>query len=107
MAGWERGGGRSLEEVLSLFADAELGGFVITPIERDGMLVGPDLDGYRSALDATRHNVIASGGVGKAGDVAALAALKAGDRVLCGTIVGKAIVEGLMTVEQGLAACRR
>jgi phosphoribosylanthranilate isomerase len=82
---------------------------VVTAIDRDGMLGGPDLDGLRHALEWTSHPVVASGGVRSPGDLAALAALEVrvstATRRLAGAIVGTALVEGAMTVEEAIAAC--
>lgn len=127
--GWAQGSGRTLSEVLAELADAELAAVVVTAIERDGMLSGPDVDGLAGVLRATELPVIASGGVGSAVDIESLAALavdvgapaKDGERSagfaapvasppprrLSGAITGKALVDGRMTVEEGLAACAR
>jgi len=119
--GWEQGGGRSVDDVLGDLAGAGLSVAVLTAIDRDGTLTGPDIEGLRSVLAATDVPVIASGGVGSVADVAALAALSvrprdehsgagvgAGTepfRRLAGVITGKAVVDGRMTVEEGVAAC--
>ena len=47
--------------------------FVITDIERDGVLAGPDVVGLAAAVAATTTPVIASGGVSSLDDVRALA----------------------------------
>jgi phosphoribosylformimino-5-aminoimidazole carboxamide ribonucleotide (ProFAR) isomerase len=49
--------------------------------------------------------VVASGGVSNLDDLVALAGLEAGGRRLSGAIVGKAVVEGRFSVEEGLVAC--
>jgi len=72
------------------------------------MLGGPDLVGLRAALDLSAHPVVASGGVRSPADLAALAALESpvsGGRRLAGAIVGTALVEGAMTVEEAITAC--
>ena len=53
----------------------------------------------------TMVSVVASGGVSGTEDLAALARLETSGRRLAGAIVGKAIVEGRFSVEEGLAAC--
>jgi phosphoribosylformimino-5-aminoimidazole carboxamide ribotide isomerase len=102
--GWERGTGRELIDVLREFEDAGVDAVVVTEISRDGTFEGPDLDGLAAALDATEIDVIASGGVGRADDVRALASLRSGDRRLAGAIVGRALYEGRLTVEEALEA---
>lgn len=113
--GWEQGSGRTVAELLDELADVELAAVVVTAIERDGMLTGPDLDGLAAVLGATTIPVIASGGVGSTDDVRALAHLTAAVgpagalpgmvRRLAGAITGKALVDGRMTVAEGVAAC--
>ena len=110
--GWEHGSGRTVGDVLDEVAGAGLSAVIVTSIERDGMLTGPDLDGLRAVLASTEVPVIASGGVGSVSDIAALAALEAVApdgtvRRLEGAITGKALVDGRMTVEEGVAACAR
>ncbi len=110
--GWEQDSGRTVGDVLAEVAGAGLAAVVVTSIERDGTLTGPDLVGLAAVLGSTGVPVIASGGVGSAADVEALAALEvpAPDgtrRRLSGAISGKALVDGRMTVEEGVAACAR
>jgi phosphoribosylformimino-5-aminoimidazole carboxamide ribotide isomerase len=110
--GWEQGSGRTVGELLDDVAGAGLAAVVVTSIERDGMLTGPDLDGLRAVLASTEVPVIASGGVGSVSDIDALARLMVdapdgSTRRLAGAITGKALVDGRMTVEEGVAACAR
>jgi phosphoribosylformimino-5-aminoimidazole carboxamide ribonucleotide (ProFAR) isomerase len=103
--GWEERSPLSIPAVLAQWHDEPLGAVVATSIARDGMLEGPDLAGLRTLLSLTPHPVIASGGVGTLDDLAALAALRVGQRTLDGVIVGKALVEGRFSVEEAVAAC--
>ncbi|HXW36195.1 MAG TPA: 1-(5-phosphoribosyl)-5-[(5-phosphoribosylamino)methylideneamino] imidazole-4-carboxamide isomerase [Acidimicrobiales bacterium] len=107
LSGWERSSGRSLEEMIAELEDVDLGALVVTSIERDGSFTGPDLEGIEAVLSCTRHEVIASGGVRSLEDLAALARLEVGGRRLHGAIVGKALVEGRFSVEEGIVACAR
>ncbi|HEX2273532.1 MAG TPA: 1-(5-phosphoribosyl)-5-[(5-phosphoribosylamino)methylideneamino]imidazole-4-carboxamide isomerase [Acidimicrobiales bacterium] len=103
--GWTEGSGRRLVDVLAGFDGAGLAAVVVTEIARDGTLAGPDLELFATALEATATDVIASGGVGSLADLEALASLEAGGRRLAGAIVGKALYEGVFTVEEAVAAC--
>ena len=116
-AGNERGG-RSVDDLLARLDGVGVAAVIVTAIDRDGTLAGPDLDGLRDVLAATTIPVIASGGVGTVADLAALARLEAAGiaggpggrgpaRRLLGAITGKALVDGRMTVEEGVAACAR
>ena len=103
--GWTESSGRTLPEVLAAVEDAPLGAVIVTDIARDGMLGGPDVKGMAAVLTATRHPVVASGGVGTLEDLRALAAVFAGGRGLDGVIVGTAIHEGVFSVREAILAC--
>jgi phosphoribosylformimino-5-aminoimidazole carboxamide ribotide isomerase len=103
--GWLAASGRAVTDLLELWAGEPIGAVVATSVARDGMLSGPDLIGLGALLAATGLPVVASGGVSGTADLHALGRLEVGGRRLAGAIVGKAIVEGLVSVEEGLAAC--
>jgi phosphoribosylformimino-5-aminoimidazole carboxamide ribotide isomerase len=127
--GWEQGSGRTVDEVLGELAGSDVAAVIVTAIARDGTLEGPDRTGLEEVLAATTIPVIASGGVGSAADLRALAGMRvdvaaggssgatsggtsggssggtARIRRLAGAITGRALVDGRMTVEEGLAAC--
>ena len=103
--GWVEGSGVDLFDLLARFEDCGVAAFVVTEIDRDGTFAGPDLDGLAAVLEATKVDVIASGGVGSAADLIALATLEVGGRRLAGAIVGKALHDGRFTMEEAMAAC--
>jgi phosphoribosylformimino-5-aminoimidazole carboxamide ribotide isomerase len=96
--GWTEGSGLALDDAYALFPTAEV--FVITDIGRDGMLVGPDLDGLARSAELAGAPVIASGGVSSLDDVIALTRIEN----LGGVITGKALYEGRFTIGEALAA---
>jgi len=73
---------------------------IYTDIARDGVLVGPNLVSLRQMLDGTSLKVIASGGVSKIDDVRALVEMK--HARLDGVIIGKALYEGLVNLQEAL-----
>ena len=82
-----------MAELLGALADGlGVAAVIVTAIDRDGTLAGPDLDGLgRGARRRRRSPVIASGGVGSVADLAALARLRApadGPAALAGAVVG-------------------
>ena len=109
MRGWERPSGTTLGAALDRLAPLDLGAVVVTAIDRDGMLGGPDLVGLRAVLELTAHPVVASGGVRSPSDLARLG--RAGGDGAAGRdgwpapSSGTALVEGAMTVEEAIAAC--
>jgi phosphoribosylformimino-5-aminoimidazole carboxamide ribotide isomerase len=100
--GWLHGSGRDLFDVAAEFADVGVEAMVVTQIERDGTLVGPDLDAYAELLDASPLPVVASGGVGSLDHLRELASLQRSGRGLAGVIVGRAIYDGRFTIEDAL-----
>ncbi|HLX87722.1 MAG TPA: HisA/HisF-related TIM barrel protein [Acidimicrobiales bacterium] len=103
--GWQRGGGTSLSDALAQLGSVPLAAVVVTAIERDGVLEGPDLAGLATVLAQSTHPVIASGGVRSVDDLVALGRLEADGHRLAGVIVGRALVEGTLDVEEAVAAC--
>lgn len=90
--GWTESSGQSVIDLLPLFPTAAA--FVITDISRDGMLMGPDIDGLAHCAELTPIPVIASGGVGSLAHLEELSNVSA----LHGVIVGKALYEGKFSV---------
>jgi phosphoribosylformimino-5-aminoimidazole carboxamide ribotide isomerase len=105
VSGWAAGGGISLDDALARLDKVELAALVVTSIERDGMLQGPDTAGLARVVGRTRHDVVASGGVRSADDLRALGALRVHGRALAGAIVGKALVDGVLEIEEAVRAC--
>ncbi len=75
---------------------------MITDIARDGMLVGPDVEGLAAAA-ATPRPGDRQRGRSTLADVAALAGVPG----VAGIITGKALYEGRFTVAQALRVLRR
>jgi phosphoribosylformimino-5-aminoimidazole carboxamide ribotide isomerase len=101
VAGWQEATALLAIDFARQVSDLPLFAIIATDIARDGMLGGPDLAGLTALADATPLPLIASGGIGTAADVRALAGL--GPRVM-GAIVGKALYDGRLTLEAALAA---
>ncbi len=78
--------------------------YVVTDVDADGAMRGPNLDLLRAVCERTAKPVIASGGVATLEDLRALRALAPG-RVE-GAIVGTALAAGAFTVEQAMAILR-
>jgi phosphoribosylformimino-5-aminoimidazole carboxamide ribotide isomerase len=74
---------------------------IYTDIARDGVLSGPNIVALSEMLAQTGLHVIASGGVSQIDDVRALGAL--GHPRLDGVIIGKALYEGAVRLEEALA----
>jgi 1-(5-phosphoribosyl)-5-[(5-phosphoribosylamino)methylideneamino] imidazole-4-carboxamide isomerase/N-(5'phosphoribosyl)anthranilate isomerase len=102
--GWTSEGG-DLYDVLARLDAEGCARYVVTDVDKDGMLQGPNLDLLRSVCAVTDRPVVASGGITELEDLAALMALVP-DGVE-GAIVGTALYEGRFTLEDALALTRR
>lgn len=99
--GWTRGAGLCVDDLLGSYPAASA--FVITDIERDGVLDGPDVEGLTAAAAKCAVPVIASGGVASLEDIEALASVPG----IGGIITGKALYEGRFTVAEALKVLRQ
>ncbi|HET9059387.1 MAG TPA: 1-(5-phosphoribosyl)-5-[(5-phosphoribosylamino)methylideneamino]imidazole-4-carboxamide isomerase [Acidimicrobiales bacterium] len=104
--GWAESSAHSVGDVVATLVADGAAAVIVTEISRDGLMVGPDLAGYRSLLETTEVPVIASGGVGSLDDLRKLAWLRSNNRHLSGVIVGRALYEGRFNVPDAVAACR-
>ena len=104
--GWVEGSGRQLADVAAEFDDAGFAALIVTQINVDGAGSGPDTDLYAELLDTLETDIIASGGVGSADHLRTLAMLGQESRPLVGAIVGKALYEGALTIDEALAAAQ-
>lgn len=105
--GWERESAASVEGLIADMAGRGVRTFIYTPVELDGTLEGPGLEGVTKAAAAAHQaeaELIYSGGVGTVDHLRALAGLDA--PALTGVIVGRALYEGRFTVDQAQAALR-
>lgn len=103
IAGWREAAEMTLAELCGRLRGLDCPAVLVTDVERDGTLEGPNVELAVSVSEATGLPALLSGGV------RALADLEAASRrpAISGTIVGKALYEGVFTVEEALAACRR
>jgi phosphoribosylformimino-5-aminoimidazole carboxamide ribotide isomerase len=95
--GWQRDTHRKLVEGLQAFIDQGYTRFLVTNIDRDGTLEGPDYDTYFEI--AYRAKVIASGGVNSIQDIKKLK--KTGVEA---TVIGKALYENRFKLEEAMEA---
>lgn len=98
--GCTRAGG-SLYDVVTRLDSEGCARFVVTDVEKDGMLEGPNLELLRDVCAVTDRPVVASGGITTLSDLEALQALH--DAGVEGAIIGTALHEGRLTLEDALA----
>ncbi|MEZ9141336.1 MULTISPECIES: 1-(5-phosphoribosyl)-5-[(5-phosphoribosylamino)methylideneamino]imidazole-4-carboxamide isomerase [unclassified Shewanella] len=99
VSGWQTGGGKSLESLVSEFSTVGLKHALVTDISRDGTLQGANTDLYQELASAYPEiNWQASGGIATLDDVAAVRNSKAN-----GIIIGKALLIENFTVAEAIA----
>ncbi len=97
--GWTETADVTLDVLAQRYAQAGMRHLLCTDIARDGMLSGPNIDLYRHLSNLLPGVAVqASGGVRSAADVADAKAVGCG-----GAILGKALLEGRMTLQEALA----
>ncbi len=101
--GWTRDGG-DLYDVLARLDAEGCARYVVTDVNKDGMLQGPNLDLLRDVCAATDRPVVASGGITELADLEALMSLV--DDGVEGAIVGTALYEKRFTLVDALALTR-
>jgi 1-(5-phosphoribosyl)-5-[(5-phosphoribosylamino)methylideneamino] imidazole-4-carboxamide isomerase/N-(5'phosphoribosyl)anthranilate isomerase len=99
-----RGGSGTLGELLDVLLVLEQAGaarYIVTDVDTDGMMTGPNRELLREVCARTSAPVIASGGIATLDDIARLRELVP-DGVE-GAILGKALYEGAFTLREALA----
>ena len=97
--GWLQTSEVAATELAAQFASEPLAAIIYTDIATDGMLSGPNVPEMAAMQKAVALPVVASGGVSRAEDVAALAEIP-----MAGCIIGKALYEGRLSLRDALAA---
>lgn len=101
--GWQQGSAQSLWNLLDIYRGSSLKTLLCTDIHRDGMLGGTNVELYIKIRQIwAMMEVIASGGVTTMDDLAALE-----EQGISGAIIGKALYEGRLTLQEVLARYKR
>src|SRR5436190_7166312 len=97
--GWTQEGG-DLYETLARLDSEGCARYVVTDVNKDGMLQGPNLDLLRAVCEATDRPVVASGGVTTIDDIEALMGLV--EVGVEGAIAGTALYTGSLDLAEAL-----
>lgn len=97
--GWTREGGDLYETITRLDKDG-CARYVVTDVNKDGTLKGPNLQLLQDVCAYTKAPVIASGGISSLSDISALRELVSNG--VEGAIMGKALYAGAFTLEAAL-----
>jgi 1-(5-phosphoribosyl)-5-[(5-phosphoribosylamino)methylideneamino] imidazole-4-carboxamide isomerase/N-(5'phosphoribosyl)anthranilate isomerase len=99
--GWTSEGGELLPTLARLDA-AGCRRYVVTDVNKDGTMQGPNLDLLRRVCERTDRPVIASGGVSTLADLRAISGLR--PLGVDSVIIGKALYSGAFSLPEALAA---
>lgn len=99
--GWVQEGGELYETLARLEQDG-CARYVVTDVEKDGTLKGPNLHLLREVCKHTDKPVVASGGVSSLEDIHELAGLE--HLGVEGIIIGKALYSGAFSLPEALAS---
>lgn len=102
ISGWKEGASLKLGELCSRLMDLPCPAVLVTDVERDGMMTGPNLELALRVARATGIPALLSGGVRTLGDLEEASRMPE----IAGAIVGRALYEGAFSVEEALAVCR-
>ena len=100
--GWQEVSDQSAVQLARELQTLPIAGLLVTDIQRDGMLTGPNLPFLEEMVQASSIPVLASGGVRSLEDIRQLLKIQG----LYGVIVGKALYEGLLPLEKAIAQTR-
>jgi phosphoribosylformimino-5-aminoimidazole carboxamide ribotide isomerase len=98
--GWTETGELTVGELARRACDAGVGALLYTDVSRDGTGLGPNVEATAALAMAGGLPVLASGGVGSVDDLVRLARVPG----VLGTVVGRALYTGAITLPDALAA---
>lgn len=102
VAGWREASPLPLSRVCRRLAGLPCPAVLVTDVERDGTLAGPNLELARRVGGAVGLPALVSGGVRTLADLEEAARCPE----IGGAVVGRALYEGAFTAREALAACR-
>jgi len=92
--GWQDKTGIKLIESIKEFLEMGFTEFLLTNVNRDGTMQGPDLEFLEQACNLKKTNVIASGGISNVDDVKDVK-----EKNAFGVILGKALYENKISIQ--------
>lgn len=95
--GWQTSTALTVDDALEKYSALGVHHFLITSIAQDGMLSGPDLQTLSAAALYPGTKIVAAGGIGSIGDLAALKEIG-----MDGAVIGKALYEGRFTLKEAI-----
>jgi phosphoribosylformimino-5-aminoimidazole carboxamide ribotide isomerase len=100
--GWTEDSGLDAITVARRFEDAGVCALIVTDIDRDGALLGFDIEVFGAIADAVTIPVIAAGGLATVDDIVRLASRPG--TPIAGAVLGRALYAGTIAPTEALAA---
>jgi cyclase len=98
IAGWREGSRRTLAELCALLRGLPCPAVLVTDVERDGMMTGPNFELTRQVARNSGLPGLLSGGIHHLEDLATAATIPE----IAGAVVGRALYEGAFTLVEAL-----
>jgi len=99
--GWTEEGPSHLLDFAEKAKDIPIAAIIYTDISKDGMMSGPNFERTKSLIEASNHDVVASGGVTEISDV-----VKFKEFGAAGVIIGRALYEEKMDLAEAVKAAK-
>ena len=100
--GWTESSDLDAVTVSKRFEDAGVGALIITDIDRDGTVMGFNVEAFGAIADAVNIPVIAAGGLASVEDIHKLRARKG--RPIAGAVLGRALYTGAINAPEAIKA---
>ncbi|WP_374578447.1 1-(5-phosphoribosyl)-5-[(5-phosphoribosylamino)methylideneamino]imidazole-4-carboxamide isomerase [Phenylobacterium sp.] len=100
--GWTESSDLDAVTVAKRFEDAGVGALIITDIDRDGTVMGFNVEAFGAIADAVSIPVIAAGGLASVQDIVKIKARKGVP--IAGAVLGRALYNGAISPQEALKA---
>ena len=97
--GWVKKSNMSVFDLAKSFEDVGVSAIIYTDISKDGMMLGPDINGTKKLLECISIPIIASGGVSSISD---LKKLKKDCSKLNGIVCGRALYDKKIKIDEAI-----
>ena len=97
--GWVKKSNMSVFDLAKSFEDVGVSAIIYTDISKDGMMLGPDINGTKKLLECVSIPIIASGGVSSISD---LRKLKKECPKLNGIVCGRALYDNKIKIDEAI-----
>ena len=98
--GWVEESKYNVGDILNIYKNTKIRGFIFTDVSRDGMMLGMNINQVRQNLSVTKKPMIVGGGLSNYEDLKKLKKLE--NKNLEGIIAGKSFYSGAIEIKKGI-----